>query len=124
MSNIAFLSAAHIHTRGFLESIAKKEDCRAAVIWDDMAERGQRYADEYGAEYSGEGGFPLALSGIACVEEWFDEDVDGYRIEVDVRNPLLGKLFGYVGRFQVETVEVCREAIPNHVKPLREESRE
>ena len=68
--------------------------------------------------------FPLALSGIACVEEWFDEDVDGYRIEVDVRNPLLGKLFGYVGRFQVETVEVCREAIPNHVKPLREESRE
>ena len=52
MSNIAFLSAAHIHTRGFLESIAKKDDCRATVIWDDMAERGQRYADEYGAEYS------------------------------------------------------------------------
>jgi predicted dehydrogenase len=49
--NIGLLSAAHIHTRGFLEDISKRDDCELALVWDDMPERGNRYAIEYGAEY-------------------------------------------------------------------------
>src|ERR1700722_12554475 len=38
--------------------------------------------------YEGPAGFrfPLAFSGIAEVCEWFDDDADKYRIEVNVRN--------------------------------------
>lgn len=54
MTNIALLSAAHIHTRGFLEEISKRDDCSLVALWDDMADRGTRYAEEYGAEFSGE----------------------------------------------------------------------
>lgn len=47
MINIALLSAAHIHTRGFLEDIAKRENCKLVGIWDDVADRGRRYASEF-----------------------------------------------------------------------------
>jgi len=50
--NIAILSTAHIHTRGFLERIAASSGAaRVHVIWDDVPERGQRYATEFGARY-------------------------------------------------------------------------
>ncbi len=50
--NIAILSTAHIHTRGFLERIVATEGAaRVHLIWDDVAERGQRYAAEFGARY-------------------------------------------------------------------------
>jgi predicted dehydrogenase len=52
MANIAFLSAAHTHTKGFLKAVDEKPGCNLVVIWDDMQERGQRYADKYKAEYS------------------------------------------------------------------------
>ncbi len=68
--------------------------------------------------------FPLALSGTAMVEEWFDDSENCFRIKVDVRNRLLGKLFGYQGRFQVEPVDTRGRGVPSNVKPLREEPRE
>jgi predicted dehydrogenase len=50
--NIAILSTAHIHTKGFLENIRKTDDGRTAyAIWDDNAERGRRYAAEFGATF-------------------------------------------------------------------------
>ena len=52
MVNVGFLSAAHTHTKGFLSDIAGRDNCRVAVIWDDMEERGKHYAEENGAEYS------------------------------------------------------------------------
>ena len=52
MPNIAFLSAAHTHTSGYLKAVAAKDGCTLVAIWDDMADRGQRFAAEYGAEYS------------------------------------------------------------------------
>ena len=52
MSNIALLSAAHTHTRGFLEDISRRDDCQLVALWDDMSDRGQRYAAEYGGEFS------------------------------------------------------------------------
>ncbi len=51
MIRIGLLSAAHIHTRGFLEDISKRDDCELALVWDDMPDRGKRYATEYAADY-------------------------------------------------------------------------
>lgn len=39
--------------------------------------------------------FPMVFSGIANVKEWWDEDAECFRIDVDVANKLLGPLFGY-----------------------------
>lgn len=50
--NIAFLSTAHIHTKGFVENILKATDGRRVVgIWDDMADRGRRYAEMAAAPF-------------------------------------------------------------------------
>lgn len=67
--------------------------------------------------------FPEMLSGTADVCEWYDEEEEAFKIEVNVTNPLLGPVFGYSGTFQAEFVEAgC--PIPDGIKPLREESRE
>lgn len=43
---IAFLSTAHIHTKEFIAQIVKGQDGRkVAVVWDDVADRGKRYAE-------------------------------------------------------------------------------
>lgn len=51
MINIVFLSTAHIHTKGFMEAIAKRTDCRVPGIWDEVADRGKRYAQQFGGEF-------------------------------------------------------------------------
>lgn len=68
--------------------------------------------------------FPMALSGIANVREWYDEREQCYRISVDVRNRRWGRLFGYRGRFQVEWQSLAKGEVPAHVRPVREERRE
>jgi hypothetical protein len=68
--------------------------------------------------------FPLALSGIADVCEWFDEQTGKYRIEVNVCNRRFGPLFGYRGSFDAEWRELNNGAIPTKLKPHREEYRE
>ncbi len=67
--------------------------------------------------------FPLSFSGIADVCEWYDDDVQKFRIEVNVFNKLWGPLFGYRGTFDVEWKNVWPEAIPPDLKPAREERR-
>ncbi len=52
MINLALLSAAHIHTRGYLKAITENEDCRLVSVWDDNAERGRHYAERYGADFT------------------------------------------------------------------------
>ena len=69
MVNLALLSAAHTHTKGFLKTIAEKDDCRLVALWDDMADRGQRYAAENNADYSGDLDAVIAR-----------DDVDGFII--------------------------------------------
>lgn len=45
MPKIAFLSTAHIHTKGFIENIlAGTDGRRVAAVWDDVPERGRKYA--------------------------------------------------------------------------------
>jgi len=68
--------------------------------------------------------FPMALSGVAEVCEWFDDESGRFRIEVDVRNRLWGLLFGYRGSFDVEWRALGPEGVPEEVKPKREERRE
>jgi hypothetical protein len=68
--------------------------------------------------------FPMWLSGYAEVCEWFDESSGRFRIEVDVRNRVWGKLFGYRGAFDAEWIACAPEQVPAHVKPVREERRD
>ncbi|MSS72589.1 MAG: Gfo/Idh/MocA family oxidoreductase [Candidatus Latescibacteria bacterium] len=69
MPKIALLSAAHTHTRGFLKAIAEKDNAALVAIYDDVEDRGRRFAAEYGAEYSGSLEATLAR-----------DDVDGFII--------------------------------------------
>ena len=67
-------------------------------------------------------GFPMALSGIANVREWYDDEAKRFRIVVDVRNSRWGRLFGYRGSFDVEWRRVGD--VPDHIRPRRQERRE
>ncbi len=49
--NIAVLSTAHTHTRGFMGNLASHDDRQAIYVWDDVTDRGQRYADEFDAPF-------------------------------------------------------------------------
>ncbi|MEM7681526.1 MAG: DUF4166 domain-containing protein [Planctomycetota bacterium] len=68
--------------------------------------------------------FPMFFSGVADVCEWYDDDACRYRISVDVRNPVWGKLFGYRGSFEAEFFACKPSDVPIQVKPVREERRE
>jgi Domain of unknown function (DUF4166) len=68
--------------------------------------------------------FPLSVSGIAEVCEWFDNADSRFRIDVRVTNKRWGPLFGYRGSFEVEWKPMTAGAIPENVKPRREEQRE
>lgn len=67
--------------------------------------------------------FPMFFSGKAYVFVWFDEAIERYRIEVEVKNKLWGSLFGFVGTFDIEWEEVDPAQIPKSIRPVREESR-
>ncbi|MHA7967518.1 DUF4166 domain-containing protein [Paenibacillus sp. CAU 1782] len=81
-----------------------------------------------GAQYFYEGpvafAFPMFLSGYADVVESYDEESNKFRIDVTVRNPIFGPIFGYSGSFDVSYVTLKEGQIPGHVKPVREERRE
>jgi hypothetical protein len=67
--------------------------------------------------------FPMLFSGVADVCEWYDDQIQRFRIEVVVQNRAWGRLFGYKGNFQVE----CRSvdaSVPETVLPRRTEARE
>ncbi|MDQ1391605.1 MAG: hypothetical protein QOF30_582 [Acidimicrobiaceae bacterium] len=68
--------------------------------------------------------FPMVLSGVAEVREWWDEATQQFRIEVTVTNRVFGPLFGYRGGFTVTEKPCFPEDIPLDVRPLREEARE
>jgi hypothetical protein len=68
--------------------------------------------------------FPMLFSGVAEVCEWYDDALNRFRIEVDVRNRRWGSLFGYRGTFDVEWRPVPPGAIPVGIAPRREERRE
>jgi hypothetical protein len=68
--------------------------------------------------------FPMFLSGVADVCEWYDDEVQKFKIEVRVYNKIWGDLFGYRGLFDVTYQTLTLEDIPAQAKPVREEVRE
>lgn len=68
--------------------------------------------------------FPLFFSGIADVCEWYDEDEQRFRIQVEVTNRTWGRLFGYRGSFDVTWMPLQQGHVPIDIRPLREEARE
>lgn len=65
--------------------------------------------------------FPRLLTGHARLRESFDDEAGVYRIDVEVRNPVLGFLFGYAGTFTCEFPGAADA--PERLKPLRHERR-
>ncbi len=65
--------------------------------------------------------FPLALSGVADVHEWYDDTAQCFRISVETANRRWGRLFGYSGSFQVTWPS---PAVPPGILPRRTEARE
>ena len=66
--------------------------------------------------------FPMLLSGVAHLTEHFDDDRGVFVIDLEVRNRLLGFLFGYRGEFTCTYLKGAE--VPTTVKPYREEIRE
>ena len=67
--------------------------------------------------------FPLLFSGIADVDEWYDDQQQCFRIEMSAVNRTWGKLFGYTGRFDVEWKPVVPGGVPRDILPRRVEAR-
>jgi len=67
--------------------------------------------------------FPMLLSGIADVCEWYDDVEKCFRIEVNVSNRAWGKLFGYSGRFHVDWKQIEPGFVPRAIVPKRVEAR-
>lgn len=68
--------------------------------------------------------FPAIGTGIADLYERYDEDRGVYTIQMQVRNPLFGFLFGYSGEFTCEFPSTVGAELPAGLKPVREEERE
>lgn len=65
--------------------------------------------------------FPLLLSGEATLRESYDDDAGVFRVSLEVRNRILGFLFGYDGEFRCEFVAATDA--PAELKPVRHERR-
>jgi hypothetical protein len=68
--------------------------------------------------------YPMLLTGVADVHEWYDDATSCYRIDVNVHNQRFGPLFGYRGRFQAEMIPVQPGSVPDRILPVREERRD
>jgi len=65
--------------------------------------------------------FPMLLSGRATLHEYWSEVDDAFHVDLEVRNSLLGVLFGYSGAFRCEWVPATDA--PERLKPVRTEAR-
>ncbi|HEX8373391.1 MAG TPA: Gfo/Idh/MocA family oxidoreductase [Chthoniobacterales bacterium] len=70
MARIAFLSTAHIHTQDFIKNVLRATDGRTvAAVWDDVPDRGRRYAELAKAPF------------VANIDDVLnDPSIDGYVI--------------------------------------------
>jgi Domain of unknown function (DUF4166) len=68
--------------------------------------------------------FPMAMSGVADVCEWYDDVAGCFKIRVGATNKRWGPLFGYEGSFQVEWRQVGDGDVPREILPKRVEGRE
>lgn len=66
--------------------------------------------------------FPTLFTGRAFLTEHYDDDLERYIIDLEVRHRVFGLLFGYRGEFECEFPAVCEA--PVTLRPYREERRE
>lgn len=69
---------------------------------------------------------PKLFHGEALLTERWDEEQERFRVDLEVRNPYFGMLFGYSGWFTGEWVELNANSgasIPAHLVPRRHEKR-
>lgn len=76
--------------------------------------------------YEGFIGFtlPAVFTGTADLYESFDDARGVYTIQMQVRNPVLGFLFGYRGEFTCTFPVAPADGAPRRLRPVREESRQ
>ena len=67
---------------------------------------------------------PEFLTGSADLYESYDDARQAFTIQLQVRNPVFGFLFGYRGEFTCDFPAVTGHDIPVRLKPLREEIRD
>jgi predicted dehydrogenase len=67
MTNIAFLGCVHIHTPGFISMIKKRSDVKVKSVWDHLAVRGQKRAEELGATFAQDFNSVLADPDVAAI---------------------------------------------------------
>jgi hypothetical protein len=67
--------------------------------------------------------FPAFLTGTADLYEGYDDQRGVFTIQMQVRNPVFGFLFGYRGEFTCTFPPVSAEGTPAHLKPVREDWR-
>ncbi|WP_104109224.1 DUF4166 domain-containing protein [Arthrobacter sp. N199823] len=68
--------------------------------------------------------FPAIGTGTADLYESYDDARGVYTVQMQVRNPYFGFLFGYKGEFTCEFPAIGGDDVPVHLKPVREEIRE
>ena len=68
--------------------------------------------------------FPQLLSGVAYVRESYNDELERFEIDVDIRNSIFGTIFGYRGWFHLEMINCTRECIPADAFPRVESVRE
>lgn len=68
--------------------------------------------------------FPAIGTGTADLYENYDDAHGVYTIQMQVRNPRFGFLFGYKGEFSCEFPTIVGGETPQHLRPVREEIRE
>jgi predicted dehydrogenase len=49
--NIAIISYWHVHAEGYTKEILEKTSSKVTAIWDENAERGRAYANQFGATF-------------------------------------------------------------------------
>jgi hypothetical protein len=65
--------------------------------------------------------FPMSFSGRATLRERYDDEAGEFRIDLEVRNPVFGFLFGYSGSFTCD-YPAAADA-PARLRPVRHERR-
>ena len=51
MLNIAVCSRWHPHASGYGRDFANHPECKVTVIWDEVPERGEKWAQELGCDF-------------------------------------------------------------------------
>lgn len=68
--------------------------------------------------------FPAIFTGTADLYESYDDDRGVFSMQMQVRNPVFGFLFGYRGEFTCTYPSIVEQPVPAALKPRREENRE